>query len=183
MVGMSNRTSSIPPDRIRTIRQVSEFLTVREDQALRLFAGRQQHWDRLGAKWRLSFGWIYNLRTKLVIPGVPIPLLLRELAARVAANGLMERPADQIVFQVYRGGQGLSAHVDAAVFHGSVVSVSMLSYATMRFTHPVLGRGPDLVLEPRSVIAIADEARTEWLHEILKVRETRWSLTLRTVQP
>jgi alkylated DNA repair protein (DNA oxidative demethylase) len=179
---MRDRTLAIPPDRIKTIRQLSEFLTVQEDRALRLFAGRQRHWDRLGAKWRLSFGWIYNVRTKLVIPGFPIPFLLRELAARVASNELTDGPADQIVFQVYREGQGLSAHIDAGVFYGPVVSVSLLSCATMRFIHPVLGRGPDLVLEPRSVISIAGEARTEWLHEILKVRETRWSLTFRTVR-
>lgn len=164
---MRNRPHAIPADCIQTIHLIREFLTAEEDKALRLFAGAQPHWDRLGAKWRLPFGWIYNLRTKLVRPGVPIPPHLQKFAERVYAYGLTEHLSDQVVFQVYRPGQGLDAHIDAGVFRGSVVSVSMLSVATMRFKHPVLGRRPDLQLEPRSAVAIGGVARTEWLHEIL----------------
>ena len=93
----------------------------------------------------------------------------------------MVRPPIQIVFQVYRAGQREVTHVDAEVLRGSIVDW-LLSSATMRFTHPVLGRGPDVNLEPRSAIALGEEARTELLHEILKVYETRWSLTFRSVE-
>jgi alkylated DNA repair dioxygenase AlkB len=178
---MNSTSRRVSLDKIRGIRKLPEFITSEEDKELRLFAGNQRHWDRLGAKWRLPFGWIYVVSRKTVSPGLPVPPLLRALALRVVDAGLMDQVPDQIVYQVYRSGQYLHSHVDAPIFRAAIVSVSMLSPCVMRFRHPALGPGPDLELEPRCAVAISDEARTDWQHEILKVPATRWSLTFRRV--
>src|SRR5436305_547972 len=99
------------------IRRVSEFLTIDEDQALEALRRKPTASGPPRSEVAIASGWIYSPRTDLVTPDVPTLLLLQELVARVAANGLIERPADQIVFQVYRTGQGLSANLTAAVFH------------------------------------------------------------------
>src|SRR5262245_42773407 len=113
MVGIINRTPAIPPDRINTIRQVSECLTIQEDRALRLFAGRQQHWDRLGAKWRLAFGWILQHSPQPGDSRRPDPAYAVRTRRARRAHGLMEQAADQVVFRS-TAVKGLSAHVDAA---------------------------------------------------------------------
>jgi hypothetical protein len=155
---MKTTSTSVPAAQIRAIPKISEPITVGEDKQLRIFAGSQRHWDHLGAEWRLPFGWIYSVDRKTV----PIPPLLHGLALRIVDAGLTEHVPDQIVYQAYLSDQFLSCHVDAPIFRGPIVSVSMLSTSTMRFRHSALGLGPDLELEPRCALAISDEARTDW---------------------
>lgn len=43
----------------------------------------------------------------------PLPGWARELAARLVAEGLMDREADQVIVNEYQPGQGISAHSTA----------------------------------------------------------------------
>ena len=104
----------------------------------------------------------------------------------------MNELAEQVVVQEYKQGQGIDRHIDLqpqtgvkprAGFGPVVVSVSLLSPCVMRFSHPVMGRGLDITLEPQSAVALSVEMRTDWLHEIVPstVRDLRISITFRTV--
>ena len=65
-------------------------------------------------------------------------------------------------------------HRDYAPFGRTVVSLSLLSPCVMDFRHPPTGRGDLLLLEPRSLLVLADEARYEWQHGIAPRKRDTW---------
>ena len=90
------------------------------------------------------------------------------------ADGVTDVPFDQILVNEYLPGQGISPHRDYAPFGRTVVSLSLLSPCVMDFRHPPTGRRERLLLEPRSLLVLADEARYEWEHGIAPRKRDAW---------
>ena len=67
---------------------------------------------------------------------------------------------------------------------GTVVGVSLLSAARMRFRRDSAGtrETAELVLEPRSGYVLADDARTKWQHHVPPTKALRYSITFRTLR-
>jgi alkylated DNA repair dioxygenase AlkB len=115
---------------------IPEFITIQEEAELESFTATQVHWDWLGKKRRLPFGFTYSpTKRKIVRPAPAVPAILHGLAIRLTVAGLMSEVANQIVFQEYLSGQGIGEHVDAPDFGPDIVSVSLLSPCFMRFRH------------------------------------------------
>ena len=74
----------------------------------------------------------------------------------------------------YRPGQGISPHRDYAPFGRTVVPLSLLSPCVMDLRHPKTGRRERLLLEPRSLLVLADEARYRWEHGIAPRKGDAW---------
>ena len=74
----------------------------------------------------------------------------------------------------YLPGQGIAPHRDYAPFGRTVVSLSLLSPCVMDFRHPPTGRRERLLLEPRSLLVLADEARYDWEHGIAPRKRDAW---------
>jgi alkylated DNA repair dioxygenase AlkB len=74
----------------------------------------------------------------------------------------------------YLPGQGIAPHRDYAPFGRTVVSLSLLSPCVMDFRHPRTGRKESLLLEPRSLVVLSDEARYEWEHGIAPRKRDAW---------
>jgi alkylated DNA repair dioxygenase AlkB len=89
-------------------------------------------------------------------------------------DGVTDVPFDQMLVNEYRPGQGISAHRDYAPFGRTVVSLSLLSQCVMDLRHPPTGRQERLLLEPRSLLMLADEARYEWEHGIAPRKRDHW---------
>jgi alkylated DNA repair dioxygenase AlkB len=104
----------------------------------------------------------------------PIPEWGRRLADRMLADGVTGRPFDQMLVNEYTPGQGISSHRDYAPFGRTVVSLSLLSHCVMDFRHVSSGRKESLLLEPRSVVVLSDEARFEWEHGIAPRKADVW---------
>lgn len=123
----------------------------------------------------------------------PLPGWAVDLAARLAAEGLMDGHADQLIVNEYLPGQGISAHVDCVPCFGpQVAAVSLGSACTMDFTSPDGASRLPVRLSPGSLCVMTGPARYEWRHAIAgrksdptptgRVwRERRVSLTFRTV--
>jgi alkylated DNA repair dioxygenase AlkB len=180
------------PFSLADLRYEPNFITIAEEDEILAFIQTQSHWTALGKKQRLSYGWHYSLGTGELSRGKPIPSTFHALALRLNHAGMMPELAEQVVVQKYLPGQGIGRHIDLQPktepefrpgFGPVVVSLSLLSPCVMRFSHTELGRGPDIVLEPRSALAISGAARRNWFHEIVgrTVRELRISITFRTV--
>jgi alkylated DNA repair dioxygenase AlkB len=110
------------------------------------------------------------------------------------ADGVTDRPFDQMLVNEYAPGQGISPHRDYAPFGRTVVSLSLLSPCVMDFRHVATGRKECLLLEPRSLLVLSDEARFDWEHGIAPRKRDVWrgvpvararrlSLTFRFVDP
>ncbi|MFL5347006.1 MAG: alpha-ketoglutarate-dependent dioxygenase AlkB [Hyalangium sp.] len=131
------------------------------------------------------FGWLYGYESWKVDPGPPIPGFLLPLRARCAE--LMEESSERLVealLSEYTPGATIGWHRDAPMFGPKVVGVSLGSPCRMRFQ-----RGKDeerrtfeVELQPRSAYVLSGEARSAWQHSIPAVKQTRYSITFRTLR-
>ncbi|HYP14880.1 MAG TPA: alpha-ketoglutarate-dependent dioxygenase AlkB, partial [Bryobacteraceae bacterium] len=83
----------------------------------------------------------------------------------------------------YPPGAGIGWHRDAPPF-GIVAGISLGATCRMRFQK---GTGPERVtsaaeLPPRSIYLLTGPARKEWQHTIPAVKQTRYSITFRTLR-
>jgi len=74
----------------------------------------------------------------------------------------------------YFPGQGIAMHRDYEPFDRTVVSLSLLSLCVMDFRHISSGRQERLLLEPRSLLILTDEARYDWEHGIASRKKDTW---------
>ena len=124
-------------------------------------------WDRRRQPYGASYG-------QQAAPPRPIPAWGLALAERMHAGGISPRAFDQMLVNEYLPGQGIALHCDYRPFDRTVVSLSLLSTCVMDFRHPESGSSESLVLEPRSLLILSDEARFEWQHGIARRKSDRW---------
>src|SRR5919199_5549201 len=131
------------------------------------------------------YGFDYDYeRREALVDAEPIPDWLapgREKAAALA--GVEPAELVEALVQRYPEGAQIGWHRDAPMF-GTVVGVSLLSAARMRFRRTVGGERHtyELVLEPRSGYVLAGEARTKWQHHVPPTKTDRYSITFRTLR-
>lgn len=141
------------------------------------------------------YGWRYDYKARSVDESMrlgPLPEWAEALAARIEREGISAKP-EQVIVNEYVPGQGISKHVDCVGCFGPVVlSLSLGSACAMELARE--GREKVAIkLTARSLLALEDEARTEWTHAIpgrksdvfdgLRApRGRRVSVTFRTVK-
>tara|TARA_B100000780_G_C21100143_1_gene443938 strand:- start:492 stop:1784 length:1293 start_codon:yes stop_codon:yes gene_type:complete len=150
----------------------------------------------------MHFGHKFDYDTRGVgdrVTGGCLPTFIQTLAERIreycGKNQNGEDVFDQCTINEYKAGHGIAAHVDTHSAFGTVlVSLSLLNPYVMSFVHSIDGRRVDLVLPPRSLLILKNEARYIWTHQIpprstdviengIRVqRDTRLSLTLRRLR-
>lgn len=167
-----------------------DFITVDEEAKLiaaidhvGLSPFRFQGWT--GKRLTRSFGWIYDFDRSRFEEAAPIPAFLldvRDRAARFA--GLQADALAHALLIRYDPGAGIGWHRDRPVFD-QVVGISLGSPATMRFRRRGAGgfERRALPLSPRSIYHLRGEARGQWEHGVAPGKETRWSVTFRTLSP
>jgi alkylated DNA repair dioxygenase AlkB len=128
-------------------------------------------WDTAWKRRRQPYGHSYS---KTDAAPLDIPNWAQFLVAGFVADGISERPFDQMLVNEYFPGQGISLHKDYEPFDRTVVSLSLLSACVMDFRHESDGRRESLLLEPRSLLVLSDEARYEWQHGIASRKSDRW---------
>jgi len=130
-----------------------------------------------------GLGYDYKRRRPLE-DAEPIPDWLqpvREKAAELA--GVEPDELVEALVQHYPKGAQIGWHRDAPRF-GTVVGVSLLSSARMRFRRDVDGEREtaEVELAPRSGYMLADEARSAWQHHVPPAKAPRYSITFRTLR-
>ena len=133
-----------------------------------------------------SYGYDYNFDSRQITAGEAIPDTLKFLTERVAGS-LSVTPAEiaEILVTEYPPGSVINWHRDAPPFD-TIAGISLSTECCFRFRpydKSKQGRKNTLALTvaPRSLYIIAGEARHEWEHSIKPVKETRYSITFRTL--
>jgi alkylated DNA repair dioxygenase AlkB len=135
----------------------------------------------------VSFGAGYDFTANAPTAAPPLPASLQELRARAAAwAGRAAGDLSQCTVAEYSEGTQLGWHRDVPTF-GIVIGISLASPCRMRFRpYPhVKGRrdpSPAIILEPRSIYRLEDEARWRWQHAISPTPALRYSITFRTMR-
>ena len=155
---------------VRGLNYLPEYISHSEEQhfVAQIDAGA---WDTSWQRRRQSFGETYGKRPAVSreLPSWAIPLI-----ERFQHDGLSERLFDQLLINEYMPGQGIAPHCDYAPFDRTVASLSLLSACVMDFRQTATDRRHALLLEPRSLLVLSDDARYDWTHGIARRQTDCW---------
>lgn len=145
---------------------------ISRDQEMELTAAIDaEPWDTTWKRRRQLYGWSYGRGGEAVRP---IPTWGQALAQRLHQDGIVDPPFNQMLVNEYLPGQGISLRRDYEPFDRTVVSLSLLSACVMDFRHASDERREAILLEPRSLLVLSDEARYQWQHGIAGRKKDRW---------
>jgi alkylated DNA repair protein (DNA oxidative demethylase) len=131
-----------------------------------------------------QFGLRYAFESARLTPAAPLPDPLEPLRERAAALAQIEPIAfAEALVTEYPAGAGIRWHRDAPLF-GIVAGISLAAPCRMRFQRGAgtLRETAAVELPPRSIYLLTGPARKEWQHMLPPVRQTRWSITFRTLR-
>lgn len=156
-----------------------------------LFCSKKNTLKRRTAHFRLEYSYDKG-SAKTPVADIPEDSKMAEIT-KVIEDQVLGAHADQILFNEYLPGQGISRHVDAVkTFGPKVVTVSLGSDTTMVFRSRDTKEEIPVRLLRGSVVCMTGESRYRWTHEIPArksdvvdgcriPRTRRVSLTFRTV--
>jgi alkylated DNA repair dioxygenase AlkB len=160
-------SADIPP--IPGLSYRHDYVTIEEEDRL-VESIDSEPWDITWQRRRQPYGKGYGRADR--VP--PIPDWGLSLARRMKAENISSRPFDQMLVNEYLPGQGIAMHCDYSPFDRVVVSLSLLSPCVMDFRHVRNGQRNSLLLMPRSLLILSDEARYDWQHGIAARKSDRW---------
>ncbi len=166
-----------------------EFLTEEEERGLvalfRALPYGSVRMHGVTAKRRVAqFGWHYSFENFRLMPAPTPPAELDGPRRRAAAlAGLSSEEFAETLVTEYGAGAGIGWHRDAPPF-GIVAGISLGAACRMRFQRGMAAERVTAAaaLPPRSIYLLTGAARAQWQHMIPPVRETRWSITFRTLR-
>ena len=133
-----------------------------------------------------SFGMDYSFSQRKLNPGNPIPESFTWLVHKVTSySGLPPDSIGELLVLEYPPGAVINWHRDAPPFD-IIIGISLLSDCLFRL-RPIdkskQGRQSviSLPVKRRSLYMMRGPARTDWQHSTAPVKDTRYSITLRTV--
>jgi alkylated DNA repair dioxygenase AlkB len=149
---------------IEGLRYVPGYLDGVEHDALLATVSALDWQDAGGRRIQFYGHWYHHARGGIYRVG-DLPAWAAALAGRIRNDGLMPYVADQVIASEYQPGEGIRPHIDAPMFADVIVGVALGSACVMEF----LRRGHTteaVLLEPRSAVVFAGDARHEWQHSI-----------------
>lgn len=95
-----------------------------------------------------------------------MPIVFGPVCERMVAAGFFSQAPQQVIVNEYLPGQSIANHVDSPVFGPVVASLSLESGISMNFESIHSDISKSMYLEPRSLLVLTGESRTEWKHGI-----------------
>lgn len=110
----------------------------------------------------------------------PLPRWAENVVDILVDQRLVPVRPDQLIVNEYEPGQGIANHVDCEpCFSETIVSLSLGSPCVMNFTNKITRDVVPLLLQPRSLVVMRNEARYNWMHGIAARKSDRYrSITI-----
>lgn len=133
-----------------------------------------------------SFGFDYSFTNRKLAKGKEIPaefdFLIKKVAAKISTNAT---DFAELLVTKYPPGSVINWHRDAPPFD-MIVGISLLNDCIFRLrpqekTKQTRRNVISFSVKRRSLYIIQGESRTDWQHSIAPVKNTRYSVTLRTL--
>ena len=146
------------------------------------------------------YGWRYDYSSRVVTEEMrtaPLPDFIQNIARQLTKRGWFESIPDQVIVNEYQPGQGIAPHIDRDCFGPSVATLSLGDRWPMQFIpfgrSAVAAETEEIFLDVGSILVLRGDARTKWMHGIVKrrtdgqgrsrrQRRRRVSVTFRTVE-
>ena len=175
------------PEMPAGFRYQADFLTPDQESSIldsiRSLNFKAFRWHEFtGKRQTVTFGWAYRFEEGELAPAEPIPAFLERLREQAARWAEIDRAlVEQVLVTQYDLGAGIGWHRDAPPF-GIVIGVSLLSDCRFRLRLERETVTRELAVERRSIYLLDGPARTVWQHGIPPAKETRYSITFRTMR-
>jgi alkylated DNA repair dioxygenase AlkB len=169
-----------------------DFLTAEEEFGLlKEIEGLELHnmvFQGFEAKRRVaSFGQDWSFEKRTLSKGRDIPAIFTPLINKLAM--VVQQPSaafKELLVTEYPPGSVINWHRDAPPFD-LIAGISLLSDCTFRLkpyekSRQVKGSLISFTVRRRSLYIMKNEAREEWQHSIMPVRQKRFSITVRTLR-
>jgi alkylated DNA repair dioxygenase AlkB len=133
-----------------------------------------------------SFGYDYSFENGKIARGKEIPLMFKSLIENVAAYlAIQADELAELLVTEYPPASVINWHRDAPPFD-IIAGISLLEDCIFRLRpYDKVKQSRSSIIpisvKRRSLYIIRGEARTEWQHSIAPVKQTRYSITLRTL--
>jgi alkylated DNA repair dioxygenase AlkB len=134
-----------------------------------------------------SYGYDYHFDTRSISKGIPIPEQFNFLLERVAKFlNISSADFTEVLVTEYPVGSVINWHRDAPPFD-FIAGISLnadCKFKLRPYDKSKQGRGSVITfpVKRRSLYIMKDESRNDWEHSIDKVKEIRYSITLRTLR-
>ncbi len=180
---------------INGLTYVPDFVTL-DEQAELMRVIDQQEWSDALKRRTQHYGYRYDYTRKTIDTSMylgPLPEWIMPIANKLVEQELFSELPDQVIVNEYEPGQGISRHIDCTTcFTSTIASLSLNSTVQMDFENRFSDKKGSIMLDLRSLLVLADEARYDWLHSIAPrtvdtfretvfKRDRRVSLTFRKV--
>jgi alkylated DNA repair dioxygenase AlkB len=180
---------------IKGLIYIPEYITQEEHNYLWQNVNAEKWLDDLKRRVQ-HYGYKYNYKARFIDYTMKIgelPFWVTPLAEKLKDDTFMQNTPDQLIVNEYLAGQGIANHVDCEpCFGDTIISLSLGSTCIMDFINKYTKEKIEVLLEPRSLVVLKDEARYDWTHGIQgkkadffknqkHERNTRISLTFRNV--
>ena len=124
------------------------------------------------------YGYRYDYRARSVASAERLGMLpdwLEPYGLMMYSIGMLSERPNQVIINEYQPGQGIAPHIDCVpCFDRAIASISLRSSCMMDFTHSKTGEKTSLLLEPRSLLLLTDDARYLWKHGITHRKTDRY---------
>ena len=146
------------------------------------------------------YGWRYDYSSRVVTEEMrtePLPDFILKIARELKERGWFASIPDQVIVNEYEPGQGIAPHIDRDCFGPAVATLSLGDRWPMQFIpsggSAVAAESEEIFLDVGSMLVLRGDARTKWMHGIVKrrtdgqgrsrrQRRRRVSVTFRTVE-
>jgi alkylated DNA repair dioxygenase AlkB len=134
-----------------------------------------------------SFGYDYSFDKRQLSKGKEIPEFFSPLINKVADHlSITPQEFAEVLVTEYPPGSVINWHRDAPPF-GMIAGISLAADCIFRLRpHDKSRQGKGKVIslptKARSMYLLSGPSRSEWEHSILPVKNTRYSITLRTLK-
>ena len=164
-IGLSYIDNFISKDEHSSL--INEILFYREQNPKSIAGYGNNNYDSI------YFGERYN-KTPQKFPG-----FLNEICDKLITQKILEEYPFGIAINQYQKGQKIGAHIDKPISGPIVTILSLGCESTIIFKKK---DREDIVqvLAPTSLVQIKNEIRNEWTHEILPVKDLRYSIIFRS---
>lgn len=172
---------------------IPDFITENEEKDILnyCYECKEHEWNTSLKRRTIHFGHEYNYKASNINKTIDIPTIFKNIIEKIHSNHISSLDFDQIIVNEYTTGQGISAHIDHIKhFDNTIISLSCGSHCEMVFTEKNKPSNVvKIILEPRSMVILRDDARYKWTHSIPsrksdngRKRTTRLSLTFRKIK-